>query len=492
MVGPSERQRVVYRISSTDVGDLYAPGDIDNPDAGVNRPGTLGAWVLATWVGVAMVVLLPAVLVYATPNAKSASWILALVVMTTSGCRFAWIIGDGRRRLYELSFWVFTYVFLGTAPLVQLRSGVTPSTTPRIDTTLQQAAMVVGIVGIVAFGIGLSISGPRRFPRARYVVNGVDLGRAVALALFALLFDAYFIANVGFGALFSSRADYSEAVTSVWVETSVSALVVAITVMMLLVSFIALVKCIWQIKRAEWPLIALTVLVGLALAITVNPITSPRYIFGTVALAVAALFGVFATARRFRIAAIIWVIALILVFPFADAFRYSSVPSFKSNSVLESLTSPDFDAFAQINNALLYVERHGVTQGRQAVGVALFWVPRRFWPDKPRDTGSLLADDRKYAMANLSGPLWAEMYINGGWPLLVLGMLGFGVLVRSQDSRIEEHLRRRARAPGILACIMPFYLAILLRGSLLQAMSYLVVIVSCTVFVSRWERTSGR
>jgi hypothetical protein len=83
--------------------------------------------------------------------------------------------------------------------------------------------------------------------------------------------------------------------------------------------------------------------------------------------------------------------------------------------------------------------------------------------------------------------MWAEMYINGGWPLLVLGMMGFGILVGAQDKKIDGILRR-ARAPGILACILPFYLMILLRGSLLQAMSYLTVILVSTAFVSRWEK----
>jgi hypothetical protein len=83
------------------------------------------------------------------------------------------------------------------------------------------------------------------------------------------------------------------------------------------------------------------------------------------------------------------------------------------------------------------------------------------------------------------------MYINGGWPLLVVGMLGLGIVVKSQDNRIEESLRR-ARAPSILACILPFYLTILLRGSMLQAMSYLIVILVSAMFVSRWERVSSR
>lgn len=479
----------MQRAMDTDVAELWA---LTEPDGSVERPGHLGAWILATWVGVGMVVLLPAIFSYFTPGATGDEWLLALVVTTICGTRYAWIVADGRRRLFEMSFWVFTYVFLGIAPLVQLRTGQTPYTAPQIDTTLQLDAMVLIIIGIVAFVVGLSVPSPRRgFLPKSYGVTGVGLARTLLLAAFALLLDMYFVSKVGVENLFSSREDLARAIQSAWPESFIAVLISAATTMSTLVAFIALVKCIRQTKTREWPLIALTVVVGLALAITVNPISNARYVFGSAALAVAALFGLFATPRLFRLTAIVWLIALIVVFPLADAFRYSKGGEFKSTTPLESLTSPDFDAVAQINNTLLYVEREGISEGAQAAGVLLFWVPRRFWPDKPQDTGIVIAENRGYEFKNLSSPIWAELYINGGWLLLVIGMVGLGILARSQDTRIEENLRR-ARAPSILSCILPFYLMILLRGSLLQAMSFLFAILGCAVFVSRWERISPR
>jgi hypothetical protein len=435
-----------------------------------------------------MMVFLPVMLVYVTPGPGDRTWLLALLVTTAAGARYAWIVTDGRRRLYEMSFWVFSYVFLGLAPLVQLRTEQNPATTPRIDTTLNATAMTVVIVGLAAFAVGLRVRGIRR-PAARkpFVLNGTDLPRTLLLTFFALGVDALFLVNVGLGALFSTRDELAQAVDQNWSSSSTSALIGAITAMSLLVAFVALVKCVGQTKSREWPLIALTIVVGLALAVTVNPISSARYVFGTTALAIAAVFGLFATAARFRLTAILWVVALIVLFPLADAFRYSSAGEVKANTVVESLTSPDFDAFAQINNTLLYVQRHGVTHGEQAVGVVLFWVPRQIWPDKPRDTGIVLSESRGYRFQNLSAPIWAELYINGGWLLLLGGMVTLGAVVRSRDWRIEQSLRQ-ARAPGIAACVLPFYLMILLRGSLLQAMSYLAVILVASAFVGRWER----
>jgi hypothetical protein len=473
------------RSASTGVADA---GELDGIRAFSVAAPNLSAWVLATWGGIAMVVLLPALVVYLTPGPQNSAWSLALVATTVSGARWTWIVAEGRRRVFEISFWVFAYVFVGVAPLVQLRSGKMPSTTPGIDTSLQTAAMLVVIVGLFAFLFGLSIPFDRRMAmRNPFVINGVNLTRTIVLALVALCFDLYVVAKVGFGALFATRDELSQAYDANWPESSTEILVQAGVCMTLLVAFIALVKAIRQTGSREWPLIGLCVVVGLALAVTINPITAPRYIFGSAALAVAALFGLFGTPGRFRGTAIFWVVALIVVFPLADAFRYSAQGDLKFGSLTDTLSSDDFDAFAQINNTLLYVERHGITDGRQAAGVALFWVPRRVWADKPRDTGILLAESRGYKFQNLSAPMWAEMYINGGWPLLVLGMMGFGILVGAQDKKIDGILRR-ARAPGILACILPFYLMILLRGSLLQAMSYLTVILVSTAFVSRWEK----
>ena len=65
-------------------------------------------------------------------------------------------------------------------------------------------------------------------------------------------------------------------------------------------------------------------------------------------------------------------------------------------------------------------------------------------------------------------------------------------LLREMDVVCTQENLRRARAPSILSCILPFYLMILLRGSLLQAMSFLFAILGCAVFVSRWERISPR
>jgi hypothetical protein len=310
--------------------------------------------------------------------------------------------------------------------------------------------------------------------------------------LFALAVCAYYVASVGFSTFFSSRYEWLDTVSSVWGQGSVAPLATPLIAGgALLVAFIALVKYISQTQSRDWLLLALTVFVALGVAlIMLNPITSPRTYFGVAAMAIAAVFGVFSKPNLFRLTVIVWVVVLIFIFPLADYFRTPD-PAFKSNTPVEGLITPDFSSFAEINNTLLYVERYGTTHGTQAEGVILFWFPRRFWPDKPLDTTELVAASRGYTFQNLGAPIWSEFFINGGWPLLVLGMFGFGIVVRFLDDGIEKSLQR-ARAPGVLGCIAPFYFGLLVRGSLLQAMGFLFVLVACSIFVSRWKRTTSR
>ncbi|MGC0362823.1 oligosaccharide repeat unit polymerase [Rhodococcus sp. 27YEA15] len=460
-----------------------------------HRRASLMPPLVAVWTAVIMVVVVPYTVVSFTPSPPSRLWVMVLAVTTVAGLRYAWIVGEGFRRLVEMSFWVFTYVFMGLAPLAQLRMRAIPPTTPRVDPTLNARALIIVLVGIAAFLVGLVISAYvwRRIRDTRWGNPAgvrIDPVRVLILAACALVANAYYIKKLGVGTLLSSRSAVVEQAGASLGQSTVASIIGAVAMMSLLVAFIATVKYRDQNPAADRLYLLVIVVLGAVLLLTFNPISSARYLFGTAALAVAALFGLFATRARFRVVALLAVAALVLVFPLADAFRYSTSAQFKTSSPLESLTSPDYDAFAQVNNTVNFVNNHGVTDGKQALGVVLFWIPRTIWPGKATDTGILLAESRNYTVKNLSAPLWSELFINGGWIALILGMTALGVVAGVQDRRIEISLRQ-ARAPTILACILPFYLIILLRGSLLQAMSYFLVIVGCALFVSRRERAHG-
>ena len=439
----------------------------------------------------------PLLLMQSTPlsDASSDAWVWAWALTAAVGLRYAWLVAEGRRRLFEVVFWLFAYVFLGLAPLVQMRSGVYPGTTPDIDLTLNGMSMVVIVVGCAAFAVGGSIAGLMTRPQVRRPLL-VDVGprasRVRLLAMGALLFSAYYRSQVGLGTVFSSTSARSVAQSTVWPIPPVSAVVAAAATLPLVVAFAALV----QLRRAQrargrsgpWLLL---VLVAVAIGVLVNPISNPRYVAGTAALSVFVALGAVATDRRMRSFAVVLAVGLVLVFPYADIARYAGqTGSGKTGGPAEVLSSPDFDAFDQINNALVYVEEEEPAPGRQLLGAALFFVPRSLWPGKPEDTGIVLAEFRDYTVTNLSAPLWAEAYVNGGWVGLAALMGLVGVAVRRFDERVDA-VRPRPRSPGVVATTIPFYAIIMLRGSLLQSMAGFTVLMVCSLFVSAPERRSA-
>lgn len=168
--------------------------------------------------------------------------------------------------------------------------------------------------------------------------------------------------------------------------------------------------------------------------------------------------------------------ALVLVFPLLDTFRRTTDTVLEVQGPLSSLAEADFDGFGQILNTVWWVETNGISWGNQLLGVLLFWVPRSLWEAKPQGTGSLLADARGYSFDNLSAPLPAELYINGSWLAVVVGMILLGFLMRRADQHNDGEIDRSG-APTVLGAILPFYMILLLRGSLIQAAATLAVIL---------------
>jgi hypothetical protein len=217
------------------------------------------------------------------------------------------------------------------------------------------------------------------------------------------------------------------------------------------------------------------VITTIALLVVVNPIASPHYTVGTVYIALLAACGVWSSKRKSRSVSISLLMALFFAFPIVSTFRTTLNAKVQFASPLKSLLSRDFDSFDQINNAEI-----------NCSAWYFFWVPRDWWEGKTVDTGILLAQFRNYSFTNLSAPLWAELMINGGWPLLLIGMFVIGFLVRRWDARLAVEISLRG-TPGLIGCIAPIYLLIVLRGSLLQSMSSLSIIL-----ILGWFLSAGR
>lgn len=457
-----------------------APGDVVN---------SMPAPYLATLVGLALCCVAPAIAIYSTPEIGDAHAFQGPMIITAvAGAMFAGVVGSRSRRLFEMVIWLFVYVFFGIAPTIQMRLGADTDTTSFVNHRLDWHTTSIVLAGCFVFALGVLVT--RRNPPTPSLAHtqvGVNATRANLLTLACLALFVYYASRIGFSTLFLSRTGLDLARGIAWPDKTMNALVNGGTSMGLLVSTIAQMYVRRQKKAAglpgQW---LLPVLSFVALFICVNPVNSARYVSGTVILAMLGAFGAYSTVKKFRAVSLSAIFGMVYLFPIADMFRRSLDPSAKSQNPLQSMLSGDFDSFSQITNTVDFVNENGITWGNQLLGVLFFWVPRNIWPDKAIDTGVLVGEWKGYSFRNLSAPFWAELYINGGWVVLLLGMLALGVAVGKLD-RGSEAILASTDYPSLVACIVPFYLLIVLRGSLLQSVAFVSVIAIACLFVREFR-----
>jgi hypothetical protein len=145
------------------------------------------------------------------------------------------------------------------------------------------------------------------------------------------------------------------------------------------------------------------------------------------------------------------------------------------------LRQGDYDAFQQVAHAVEWVQATGL-HPQQLLGPPLFWVPRVWWPDKPYDTGIVLAMFKGFHFTNLSAPIPAELYVSGGPVLVALGGLLMGYVWCRMDHRLALFGPRGFI--GLIVPVLSVYQFILLRGSLLQATGRIVVILALLWFAT--------
>lgn len=429
-------------------------------------------------------------------NDRNPWWAVAIIVV--SGGAYASVMASSRRRLFGMVLWLFTYVFLGLAPYVQARLDVTMSTTPHLDKSLYPTAGWLVLACCVAVVAGTLLARLSRRPVRGLTSSTVDRRRANILAVAGIALFLYYGSAVGFGSFLLSRTELSVLRQAAWPNSATANLLTGGLNMVLLVAFLAQMALRQQRKAARLrPKVLPALITGAVLLYAVNPVSSPRYVFGTVILAVLASLGAYSTMTRYRVMCGAAMAGLVLLFPLADTFRHSTSSRVESIGPVNALATGDFDAFPQIVNTLTYLDAHGTAYGGQLLGVLLFWVPRSVWPGKPEDTGTLLAEFMGYDFTNLSAPLWAELAVNFGVVGAVIGMGALGYWFRRVDWSTDMYLRTSPIPPVVVGAIT-FYLLIVLRGSLLIAASYLLVILLASWFVTRprpwivWRKDARR
>lgn len=471
------------------------------PAEGVDTPRTTHMGQVVAFVAIAAILsgVIPLTLAAQVEDVgRSDAWVFTTAIVVWGGVRLAWLITAGAPRLFDFFFWMFSYIFMGIAPTVQIRSGLTSTTTPGVDEGLYVPTALLVCLGLAVYEVSRAAwIGRERFGRRSRTaaesidapIAQVDRTRTILLVAFGVAASAYFLSAIGPAALLGSREASFAARNHAWPDPAIRSIMYALAIYPVLVGAGALAQLR---RRAQDPSAARWYTAGLVgcvvlLLLIVNPVGSARYTFGTVGFALVVYAGAVITPRRVRMTLAGTLGAFLFLFPLADAFRSEEVNLTRNGFFGEYMSNPDYDAFWQVANALSYWIDGLVVPLRQLLGSALFWVPRVIWADKPTDTGILLAEYRGYSFDNLSAPLWAELLVNGGIIALVVGFAVAGIALRAMDTRLLPSFARGGLW-AIVGAIFPVYMTILMRGSLLQATGAMAVAIACVLFVKQRNR----
>ncbi|MEL5959244.1 hypothetical protein AADR41_31565 [Streptomyces sp. CLV115] len=473
------------------------------------RSWTMLSRALAVPLILALVCFLPAVIA-AQPGtgARDTAYWLQLVLTCYAGIRLATMVLSTRRRLLQGVFWMFVYIAMGVAPFAQAVIGQTPTPMvgPRSDLV---TAVALILVGCAAFDLGTLLASRRPLRRRVTARSGgrpavAHRGRLGLLVLLAFAASGYYILKVGGPAVFfTSRQEISASVAGSGVGADGSnvgsAFLKGFGTVPALLALLFFTRRLVTSRAARRSASAVLVWAGLLVlnVIVNNPVSNARYWFLTVLVSL--LFTAFpSSAAMYRSVLAMGVVGALVLFPYADRFRYDSAGyrPVESSSVFEPLATKDYDQTVMFANTITWVDTRGHTYGRQLAGSALFFVPRSVWNGKPEDTGVRVGQWMGMKMTNLSSPLWTELWVDFGAPGMVGAFALIGYAAARTDRRYARAVSRAGPGPGsVLAVTAPLvagYTFILLRGPLLQSAGKLAVAALCLLLVTSFRRDVRR
>jgi oligosaccharide repeat unit polymerase len=423
----------------------------------------------------------------------NAEALLGWVIIAYSSLRLALLAVDGRKRLLSLTFWVFVYVWFGAASTLQMLVGWFPWRGIYSTETIGKAFIVV-FLGLLAYELGRMLA-LRRNPKVQtlFIHRQVDAKRTLLYVILAVVTTIICIDYLGGPAsLLASREAFIKHMLDIS-HGQGKASYMLLAVMLRVPAFIAtiLLLALW-INRDKTRIIhskavhfLLLFVVSLLNFFVNNPMSSARAWIGTIIISMLFIRIAWRRPHSFALWAIGLIFLFIVVFPYADLFRRSIDPSFHEiggTSASEQLIkNGDFGSFQQVLNGVVYVQKNGLSYGRQILGTLFVWVPRSIWGDKPIDTAELVAVYMSYRYTNLEMPLWSEMYVDGGMIAVAIGLFVFGMITAiCERAYLANQNKDSLTFINLFVPVFAAYQILLIRGDLMSTFSWIFAI---TIFM---------
>lgn len=437
------------------------------------------AWAaLVLWVVLALLAPV-AVLQGVDQRGTSGALALSAASMILSATGFCVMVARGEPRYMALAASMFVYIWFGLAAIVQLDDGVFERRLqfvgrPFEDATLVYASLLV-LVGSCAYAFCYLAGARRGSPQRLKKTATVPLFRLQLLAVFGLLCSLALLNAAGWNpfATRDSIGDLGEGA-----PTRIARVAGFAGAYLVIYSFRQKLLT-WHSTDLKWRVVFILSVVLMVVAN--NPTVVQRVLAATIFGGLLLAWIPRDRAPMVRAAFISILLSVLIVFPYLNQFRREAPVARVPVAVETGFLSPlrvadgDFGMYSQVANGVEYVAEFGHTDGRHLLATGLVFVPRSIWTSKANDVGDSVHQALGYPdRFNYSSPLWMELFVEGGLPLLVVGFSGLGLLSRKMDDDfVHGDVTRLAVLTPALSCYQFF----ILRGSLLAATPMLLVMI---------------
>lgn len=366
-------------------------------------------------------------------------------------------------------FYLFSLFFFGIAPLLQFYNGASFFGARKITESEYYFMNILIIIILLLYQIFYNYFYKKNLKQKRInfveklqiddKLNILQSILLILLSLFSFLL-VYRANNSNILSMLFRGGDFKESVEM----SSVTALII-----FRVFQPIAMMCLLYYISSKSKNVIVYIALIILAL-ITCSPLGMAR--FSVAAMYIPLILLILPLIRKKNVFSIVFILGLLIVFPFLNNFRNFSGSELTIGFDFEMFLQGHFDSY---QNFAIIVSDNMVTWGRQLMGVILFWIPRSVWPNKPIGSGAFLADEQGFIFSNVSCNFFAEGYINFSF----IGILLFIILLSFSTARLDKmywtvSAKDKYNYFNVIYYVLIGMLFFMLRGDLMSSFAYTI------------------
>ena len=385
------------------------------------------------------------------------------------------VFGDRYNYSINKLFYLYSYFFLGIAPILQYSYNVNFWTNKNITKEEYFKLNIILIISLIFYQILYYLFSKRKNTKLEnYFLKKFSLKNKklknlllIILPLIVLILTLYRL-NFNFSLLFFKTNLRGEILSK---YSQINSLIY--DNFMVIIPFLCLV--IFKILKIKNKIIESYLLI---IFLLVNfPTALSRYAVARVYVPIIILYS--KVLKKYFMLNFIMIFGLLYLFPFLNQFRYfKNFESIKFNLDFNMFLEEHFDSY---QNFLRVINENIITNGKQLLGVILFWLPRNIWKEKPIGSGALLANKADFKFSNIAMNYFGEGYINFGY----IGIILFVVFIAYINARFDKlYWNYREKNYFIVFYLVMLSMEIfILRGDLMSSFAYLIGSFLSGIFV---------